>query len=191
MIRKTKLKNITIIQNLIDESEIKILRDYVESSELSTEENNPNLFLDVHDNICNQILTNAQKLLKENIEKDFRTTVSDEGIGTIVKFAIGWELPYHADQWSDLPTHSGAPRRDISSIIYLSEDFTGGEIEFPDLGIRIEPTAGSAIYFPGTEQFMHQVNPVRSGTRLTCTGFWGILHPYEHVSISRTATVPF
>jgi hypothetical protein len=183
MIRKTKFKNITIINNLIIPQDIAKLRTYIDCSPLQKEENNPNTFINVQDSECNSILSKAQQLLKSNIEEDFDTLVSDEGIGTVVKFSIGWELPYHCDQWSNLPTYGGAPKRDISSIIYLSDDFKGGELVFPDLGIFIQPVAGSAIYFAGTEEYMHQVTPLLSGTRLTCTGFWGNLSGYDDVSI--------
>ena len=104
MIRKTKFRNITIINNLITPQDIAKLRVYIDYSPLQTEENNPNKFINVQDNECNAILSKAQQLLKSNIEEDFGTSVSDEGIGTVVKFAIGWERPSHCDQGSDLPT---------------------------------------------------------------------------------------
>jgi hypothetical protein len=184
--RKTRIHKITILNNLIDNDDLQLLRHFIDSSELQREEGNPNEFVNISDSRCNQILSMAQQKLKQSIEDDFNCSISNEGIGTVVKFSVGWELPYHCDQWSNLPTYSGAPTRDISSILYLSDDFCGGELEFPDLGITIEPCAGSAIYFTGTEEYMHRVNPVKSGSRLTCTGFWSIIHNYEHVSVPRT-----
>lgn len=32
-------------------------------------------------------------------------------------------------------------------ILYLNDDFKGGQTDFPELGISVEPTAGDAIYF--------------------------------------------
>lgn len=187
--RKIKFKNITIINQLISHDDIKYVRNYLDGSAFTREENNPNEFINVSDTRCNGILADAQQLLRSCIEDEFQCHVSDEGIGTVVKFSVGWELPYHCDQWSNLPTYGGGAKRDISSIIYLSDDFTGGELEFPDIGMMIEPSAGSAIFFTGTEEYMHRVRPVISGNRMTCTGFWTMLHDHEHFSISNTTAI--
>lgn len=187
--RTTRIGEIRVINGLISHGDVVKLRGIIEASELMREDNNPNEYLNMSDSTGSSILLRAQNTLKLHIEKNIGQAISDEGIGTIVKFGIGWELPYHCDQWSNLPTYSGAPRRDISSVVYLSDDFAGGEIEFPDLGVSIEPSAGSAIYFPGTEQFMHQVNKVTSGARLTCTSFWSILSTHDHVSIPASTNV--
>jgi Cu/Ag efflux pump CusA len=80
MIRKTKFKNITIINNLIIPQDIAKLRTYIDCSPLQKEENNPNTFINVQDSECNSILSKAQQLLKSNIafnsSKSFFTTRS-------------------------------------------------------------------------------------------------------------------
>lgn len=187
--RKIKFRNITIISQLISHDDIIYLRNHLDGCIFNKDDNNPNEFVDVSDGRCTQILQNAQNSLKSCIEEEFQCCISNEGIGTVVKFSVGWELPYHCDQWSSLPTYSGGATRDISSIIYLSDDFSGGELEFPDIGMIIEPSAGSAIFFTGTEEYMHRVKPVISGTRMTCTGFWTMLHDHDHVSIPTSTNV--
>ena len=187
--RKIKFKNITIINQLISHDDIIYLRNYLDGCTFNKDDNNPNEFINVSDVRCTQILQDAQNSLKSCIEEEFRCQISNEGIGTVVRFSVGWELPYHCDQWSSLPTYSGGATRDISSIIYLSDDFSGGELEFPDIGMIVEPSAGSAIFFTGNEEYMHRVRPVISGSRMTCTGFWSILSNHDHVSIPPTAAV--
>ena len=52
-----------------------------------------------------------------------------------------------------------------SAILYLSDDYAGGEIKFSNLDIELKPKPGTLVYFPGTEEFEHGVNTVRFGER--------------------------
>jgi predicted 2-oxoglutarate/Fe(II)-dependent dioxygenase YbiX len=67
--------------------------------------------------------------------------------------------------------------RDYSLILFLSDDFDGGELFFPNLGYTVKPEAGKMVCFPADKsEFDHGVNPVTRGTRiqiisfLTCVG---------------------
>ena len=57
--------------------------------------------------------------------------------------------------------------RDISLLFYLNEEFGGGELEFPELGLTIKPRRGMMIAFPSYKEFLHKVNPVTWGHRYT------------------------
>jgi hypothetical protein len=54
---------------------------------------------------------------------------------------------------------------DITTLIYLNDDYEGGEIYFPEHGISIKPEAGDLVCFPDNENYVHGVMPVISGTR--------------------------
>lgn len=55
--------------------------------------------------------------------------------------------------------------RDISLLLYLNDEYQGGEIEFTQLQITIKPKKGMLIAFPSYIEFEHKVHPVTSGTR--------------------------
>lgn len=55
--------------------------------------------------------------------------------------------------------------RDITLLIYLNEDYEGGELELPDWGITFKPKAGTLIAFPSYIEFSHCVRPVTKGKR--------------------------
>lgn len=178
--KKTKIKDIFIINNFFSSSEIELLNKYLNAVNWKADGNSINQYADTNGDApecvgISSLLEQKNSFLKENIEKDFNCSLGEEAPGTIVRYAKGWSLPHHADCWSNLPTHGGHPSRDISSVIYLTGDFEGGSLLFPDLDIEIQPMGGSAIYFPSDENHMHTVTEVISGNRSTCTGFWHIL----------------
>ena len=55
--------------------------------------------------------------------------------------------------------------RDITILIYLNEDYEGGELEFPDWGITFKPKTGTILAFPSYIEFSHRVLPVTKGNR--------------------------
>jgi hypothetical protein len=61
----------------------------------------------------------------------------------------------------------------FTSIIYLSDDYDGGELFFPQHeGFSIKPNKGTMLIFSGTINNMHGINEVLKGTRYTHVTFW-------------------
>ena len=60
----------------------------------------------------------------------------------------------------------------FSSLIYLNEDFTGGELYFPQHNLEIRPTNNTIVSFKGDVEHMHGVRMVESGIRYTLSLFW-------------------
>lgn len=54
-------------------------------------------------------------------------------------------------------------------VIYLNDDFEGGELYYPDLDIVYTPNAGDIVIHSGSVR--HGTNPVTSGNRFFCTTF--------------------
>lgn len=55
--------------------------------------------------------------------------------------------------------------RDLSIIIYLNDQFEGGQLDFPNFGFRIRPRAGLLACFPADHRYVHTARPVESGVR--------------------------
>jgi hypothetical protein len=110
-------------------------------------------------------LNNLNNLFFEHfdpIEKDY---MSEYGIFTewhdtygILKYGEGQQFTNHID---DHPTY----HRRISTVYYLNENYTGGEINFPRFGVTLKPKANQMIVFPSTYVYNHSVSPVTSGER--------------------------
>jgi hypothetical protein len=101
----------------------------------------------------------ANKVQKEffNLDTDVIITKS---------FGSGWT-----------PGTSGNPHIDAiekepfieySTVIYLNDDYEGGEIYFPKQGFSQKAKKYSALFFPGNDyQYIHGVKEITSGNRYT------------------------
>ena len=56
-------------------------------------------------------------------------------------------------------THTG--------IIFLNNEFTGGELIYPNQGCVFLPTIGTMVITPAGAEYIHYVNPILSGERFT------------------------
>lgn len=84
-------------------------------------------------------------------------TMYHEGYN-MLKYSGGQEYKAHADG----TTGTG---RAISAIVYLNNEFEGGEVEFVNFGIKIKPEPGMLLLFPSTYPYTHIAHPVTSGTK--------------------------
>jgi hypothetical protein len=58
----------------------------------------------------------------------------------------------------DVTSHAGA-KRILILMVYLNDDFNGGETVFPILGDTIKPVKGRLLMFPPTWNYLHRGNP--------------------------------
>ena len=61
---------------------------------------------------------------------------------------------------------------EYSSILYLNEDYQGGELYFEELDLLVKPKANQLVFFPSGSEFRHEVRPVISGDRYTLASFY-------------------
>lgn len=56
-------------------------------------------------------------------------------------------------------------------VIYLTDDFDGGEIEYVNKNITVKPKAGRLVMHPGNEEYSHGVKHFYGGDRIIYSGF--------------------
>lgn len=98
---------------------------------------------------------------------------------TIKKYKTNQAIGKHSDRDHDHERNT----YDWTVLIYLNDDYTGGEILFNDLGHRLAPKAGSVLFFPSDE--VHEATEVFSGNKyfifLYIHSEYGICHSlYEN-----------
>jgi 2OG-Fe(II) oxygenase superfamily len=60
------------------------------------------------------------------------------------------------------------PFIEYSSVLYLNDEYEGGEIYFPMQKFLLKPKKYSAIFFPGNDMdYLHGVSEIMSGNRYT------------------------
>jgi prolyl 4-hydroxylase len=83
------------------------------------------------------------------------TSISHMEAATVLHYSIGQEIKPHYDfihpRSPDYEQQIAvAGQRNITFLVYLNDDYAGGETEFVKLGIRHKGKTGSAIYFINT-----------------------------------------
>jgi len=58
-------------------------------------------------------------------------------------------------------TNLETAKRFMVALIYLNDDFEGGETDFVQLDFKVKPQQGSMAIFPATWNWLHKAHPVR------------------------------
>ena len=93
------------------------------------------------------------------------------------KMLAGGKNTLHMDNWYENFDQQIKPRPynmyDRSGLLYLTDDYEGGELYFPKQGFKFKPKAGTFIFFEGNIDVPHEVLEVTSGVRCNIISFYG------------------
>lgn len=76
----------------------------------------------------------------------------------IARFEPGWGMHEHFD---------ASKPNDIATLIYINNDYLGGEIYFPEYDISYKPEPGDLLTFPDNPDYVHGVKSISEGIRYT------------------------
>jgi hypothetical protein len=112
-------------------------------------------------NISSQLFSALENTLTHYSTKIYpwaeKNIKSREQTMHLLRYDYSGYLPAHQDQ--------GVSTRVLSVLLYLNDDYEGGEIEFRQSGIKIKPEPGSILFFPSNFLYVHEVHPVTKGPR--------------------------
>lgn len=165
--------DIYYIDNFLSQYEIDEIMKFAEEEDGWDYESNPNIAMkpfSIKDNVASiydDIRIKISELL-ENEEEYAR------GGGMLQKL-----INYEGESIYGLRVHSdNHPYGDGMSIyvtkgyvIYLNNNFEGGEIDYVDKGIIMSPVPGRMVVHSGYDDNKHGVRKVTNGTRYMITGF--------------------
>lgn len=86
---------------------------------------------------------------------------------TIRKYHPGGQMGPHIDCEED----DDEARLTASIVLYLNDDFEGGEVIFRHHNVRIKPEPGSLLMFPSVKPYYHESTPIVSGFKYMCPAF--------------------
>ena len=102
-----------------------------------------------------------------NYYNDYQKTFNTEAVKItsldILKYEVGGFYKMHTDHHASIP-------RTISVIIFLNNDYEGGELNFynpltNEIFKTVKPSPGRCIMWPSNFMYPHSVSPVTKGTR--------------------------
>jgi Rps23 Pro-64 3,4-dihydroxylase Tpa1-like proline 4-hydroxylase len=156
--------NIKVINDFLSLEECKMIidslnsKEYVEHDLQIDDKNNPTIKRKSYMGL--DVAGIQQQKVQKILEDSYDVKVIP-GSAHVAKWEPGQKLELHVD---DLGRTS---YNHMASLIYLNDDYEGGEIEFPTHNVSLKLSAGSLIMFPGNEHYPHEVKPILSGYRYT------------------------
>jgi hypothetical protein len=75
-----------------------------------------------------------------------------------VRYEVGQHFSVHTD-------HGFSYTCTLSSLVYLNDDYEGGELWFPYINLKFKPKKGDVLFFPSTYIFAHGAMPVTEGVK--------------------------
>lgn len=118
------------------------------------------------------IFIDVNKKLEQAVTEVYNKKVTPSSI-----HAQKWEVGSSANPHSDNSDFEGNPTEGFDNlkyvgILYLNDDYEGGDLFFPEHSISIHPNAGSMYIFSGGVENIHGVTEITSGTRYSIVSFW-------------------
>jgi predicted 2-oxoglutarate/Fe(II)-dependent dioxygenase YbiX len=105
----------------------------------------------------------------------------------LLRYTAGGFYSYHSDAYDPVPEEKAWRRavdRDISLLLYLNDDFEGGELELKRFSYLLRPKAGMLVWFPSDWRYEHMARPVISGCRYAIVS-WAAATGVERVKAYR------
>jgi len=123
----------------------------------------------------------ALKKLKKTLIDEYNLPEVYADTFHIVRWYEGQFQPPHQDNMENVNYGVDFFRhRAYGAIIYLNDDFDGGETYYPLDGISIKPKVGRLAIHLGDKDHLHGVSEVSGGTRYTIASFWGVEKEYDN-----------
>jgi hypothetical protein len=99
----------------------------------------------------------------------------------LLRYGPGGFYVYHSDAYDyEGGSWHKAADRDISLLLYVNDEYTGGELEFSSFTYTLRPRAGMLVWFPSDFRYLHMAKLVTSGRRYAVVS-WAALSGVERV----------
>jgi predicted 2-oxoglutarate/Fe(II)-dependent dioxygenase YbiX len=127
--------------------------------------------IDLED-IAGEIIDLYRNVVTNVINPFYEFEVKDSELPQLLHYGIDGHYMPHCDGESLWKPPGNEPLiwrkstdRDLSTVLFLNDDFEGGDFVFPELKVRVRPEPGMLVCFPSTHEYLHGVEPVTKGTR--------------------------
>ena len=187
----------TIVKSFIFPDDVARINNYLRNSDLQGQKNGLGLRLNAETyGVGNQDFYNPHNIDQEyhfvysTLSKSFKNIISlfykdyeiEPGklsFKTSIYYVMlkGAHGPEHIDEVIDLGIKKYDNPGEIlcySALVYLNNDYSGGEIYFPKVNMSIQPEPGDLIYFRGDDRIPHGINEILDGERCNIIIFFEV-----------------
>lgn len=155
------MNNILIIDNFLSSKECDDLIDLYNNTENNNYQNGiwigRSRFPKYNENQKNKLITERKRLSEEYFNEKFEI----DNLHLMI-----WNVGHKMRPHSDYGGNNEFPHREFASIIYLNDDYHGGNLVIPKLKFVNKPKKGQLVTFRGGKLF-HGVTTITKGTRYT------------------------
>lgn len=124
------------------------------------------------DDLNVDLIRDIQGRIEGIFKSEYLSTVDIEHgfvqMNNIHRFLEGDGMSEHSDRG---PVEHGNSDISHGFVLYLNDEYAGGEIYYPNLDVEIKAPAGSLVIHPSDVLHTHGVRKVLSGSRFTMTMF--------------------
>jgi len=170
-------ENIRFIPNFLTKEEVNYAlfniekRPFISFVSQKDHDLNPLTYMDKYNGVKD--IYNIVERCKEEISKFYgikkeQLLVKQDSL-SVVRWTEGTFLNLHVDDLGYVTDNH------LPVVIYLNDDYEGGEIRFETHGLSFKPNAGDFIVFPGNMHYPHEVTKILSGTRYTLPIWFSIV----------------
>lgn len=175
--------SLLIFPDFLDAAQCQILidcyeRNYQQKAEFNGGEFWDGRYIQMHDLLENEIdavriMAQIRHLSNLHIINEFACGEPvHPDCAQLVRWHEGLEMRPHADNIKANGEPNNTSHRTYSSILYLNDDYTGGETYFPGLGFRVKPKQGALVMFGAGHEYVHGVTKVTAGLRYMYSGWF-------------------
>jgi Rps23 Pro-64 3,4-dihydroxylase Tpa1-like proline 4-hydroxylase len=125
------------------------------------------------DPIRDEVIGLYKNIVDSIINPFYQFEIRDSEFPQLLCYGPGGHYKPHYDGVSTWKAPGGeiiwrkSTDRDLSTVLFLNDDFEGGDFVFPQLRIRIRPEPGLLVCFPSDNHYLHGVESVSKGERFS------------------------
>lgn len=152
-------EDIKLIKNFVEPKDAQCLIDLMEDLKLKNELSN-----DQNDN-THRLYNSDNPILMDFVKKYSKKFINQRNLYVTANLVALYEKGAFMKLHRDVTDESEV----VSTVIYLNDEYEGGEISFPEVGdgYTYKPEKYELVYFP--TPYLHGVNTVTSGTKYIIT----------------------
>lgn len=143
--------------------------DWVRPQNVSYDDRSNSVIYFTDRKLCPELFDLVENSIRSNVTEycnKYHIPELDFKIIEALKYEPNERYTTHYDNGSK---HVAA--RITSCVIYLNDNYDGGEIEFNNFGIKVKPERNSMVLFPSNYPYAHTAHRVYSGTRYAINFF--------------------